>query len=367
MKIAYIVLRRMMPFGDGICNYTEELGSRLAERGHDVLVYTMRHYGTKDGIYKRMRIKTIPTIRSRSLEKLIATFMAALYQCAERKIDIVHFHAFGPAMFSIIPRLIGRKVVVQGHGLEWKRAKWGRFGKLFLKITEFLSVKFPHTVTVVSEVQKIYLKEKYNIDSYCIKTGVNLAQLLTPELIKKYGLNGNDYILFVGRMVREKGAHTLIEAYKRLKTNLKLVIAGDAAYEDAYKDELHRLAKDNKNIMLIGFVSGEILQELFSNCYLFVLSSEVEGLSTTLIESMSYGNCCLVSDIPENLEALNNYGYSFRNKDVNDLVEKLDYLINNQNVVELVKEEAKAYVYKNHLWDKIAEDFESLYIKMLRN
>ena len=365
MKIAYIVLKGM-PVGGGIEKYTEEVGSRLVKKGHEVVVYTMRHYGASDGRYKGMNIKTVPTVKSRSFEKLIAACIATLKNCMEKGTDIVHYHAFGPAMFSFIPRLLNKRVVVQGHGLEWKRSRWNLGGRLFLKLTEIPSVRFPHLVTVVSQVQKKYLLDTYGINSIYIPTGINPPQIEKPYAIEKYGLEGNDYILFAARLVREKGAHYLIEAFKRLKTNLKLVIAGDAEHEDAYKNELYQLAENNVNIIFTGFVTGKMLNELFSNCYLFVLPSEIEGLPTALLEAMSYGNCCLVSAIPENLEALNSFGYTFKNGDVNDLTEKLGYLINNLAAVEAVKERAKGHVIKNHLWDTIAVEFEKVYEGLLK-
>lgn len=364
MKIAYIVLKGM-PLGGGIEKYTEEVGSRLAQKGHEITVYAMRHYGARDGEYRGMRVRTVPTIRNRSLEKLVASFLATLRHCIDEKADIVHFHAFGPAIFCFLPRLLGRKVVVQGHGLEWKRSKWGSIGELFLKLSEIPSVRFPHIVTVVSKVQKDYLKEKYGIDSSYIPTGVNFPQVEKPDLIKQYGINGNDYIFFAARLVKEKGVHYLIEAYKRLKTDLKLVIAGDAQHEGEYKSELYKLAEGNKNIIFTGFVTGKLLHELFSNCYIFVLPSEIEGLPTVLLEAMSYGDCCLVSGIPENVEALNNYGYLFKNGDVNDLAEKLEFLLNNKDVVDAFREKARDYVLENYSWDKIAGDFESLYEGLL--
>ncbi|MEW6607260.1 MAG: glycosyltransferase family 4 protein [bacterium] len=367
MKIAYIALKGMT-FGGGIEKWTEEVGSRLAKKGHEIIVYTMRHYDeAKDRLYKGMKIKTVPTLRSKSLEKITATFIATLKCCLEKDIDIVHFHAFGPAMFCFIPRIHGRKVVVQEHGLEWKRAKWGIVGRLFLRVTEIPSVIFPNVVVVVSEVQKRYLMERYGRESIYIPEGVNLPQIEKPDLIKQYGLYGNDYILFVARPVREKGAHYLIEAYKRLRPNLKLVIAGDARYEEAYKSRLYKMAQGNKNIIFTGFVRGKMLHELLSNCYLFVHPSEIEGLAIILLEAMSYGNCCLVSNIPENLEALNNFGYTFRNKDVSDLAEKLAFLINNRQAVESVKERAKNHVIENYSWDKISSDFESLYKEVIGN
>jgi len=364
MKIAYIVLKGM-PLGGGIEKYTEEVGSRLAARGHEVMVYTMKHYGTREGYYKGMRIKKVPTINSKSLEKLLASFTATISQFAEKDIDIVHFHAFGPAMFCLIPKLFGRKVIVQGHGIEWKRSRWGFWGELFLRLMEIPSVKFPHQVTVVSKVQQRYLKERYGIDSIYIPTGVNSPNIEPPELIKRYGLEGRDYILFAGRLVREKGVHYLIEAYNRLNPPLKLVITGDAQHEEDYKSELKSLAGDNKNIIFTGFVTGKLLDELFSNCYIFVLPSEVEGLSTALLEAMSYGNCCLVSDIPENLEALNGLGRTFISKDVSSLTEHIDYLISNPQFVESIRPKAQRYVLENYSWDTIADKFEKLYRKLL--
>lgn len=365
MKIAYIVLKGM-PLGGGIEKYTEEVGARLVEKGHEVVVYTMRHYGAGDGIHKGMLIKTVPTLKFKSMEKMLAAFMAAIKSSMDGKIDIVHFHAFGPAMFCFIPRLFGKKVIVQGHGLEWKRSRWGFAGRFFLKLAEIPSIKFPHAITVVSHVQKQYLLKKYDVESIHIPTGVNPPLMEKPDLIKKrYGLNGKDYIFFAARLVREKGAHYLLDAYKRIKTDLKLVITGDAKHENSYKSELLNLAQSDKNIIFTGFVTGKILHELFSNCYVFVLPSEIEGLPTVLFEAMSYGNCCLISDIPENLEALSNLGYTFKNKNVDSLAEKLRYLINNPDAVESVKEPAKKYSLENYLWDKIAVRFEELYENLI--
>lgn len=366
MKLAYIVLKGM-PLGGGIEKYTEELGSRMATKGHDVIVYTMKHYGAINGAYKGMNIKTVPSFRTKSLEKISASFFAALHQCIEKDIDIVHFHAFGPAMFCFIPRLLGRKVVVQGHGLEWKRSRWGAVGKLFLRLSEIPSVKFPDALTVVSKVQQEYIFKRYGRKSVYIPTGVNPPQIEKPELIKQYGLNGNDYILFAARLVREKGAHYLIEAFNKLKTDLKLIIAGDAKHEEMYKQELIRLSKGNPNIIFTGFVTGKLLHELFSNCRIFVLPSEIEGLPTALLEAMSYGSCCVASDISENIEALNNLGYTFRNGDVNDLARTLEFVIQESDFkINHIKQAAKEYVIKNFSWDAIASKFEKLYFHLLK-
>ena len=366
MKIAYLVLKGM-PLGGGIEKYTEEVGSRLVQRGHKVTVYAMRHYGAVNGVHRGMHIKTVGTIKSKSFEKITASLSATLHETLHGKADIVHFHAFGPSMFCSIPRLFGRRVIVQGHGIEWQRSKWNTAGRLFLKLMEWPSVMLPHALTAVSKIQKDYIFHKYGRECRYIPTGVNTPVREAPDLIKQYGLSGDDYILFAARLVREKGAHYLIEGYNRLRTDKKLVIAGDAQHEGAYKKELRALAGGNNNIVFTSFATGKLLHELFSNCCVFVLPSEIEGLSTALLEAMSYGNCCLVSDIPENREALNGLGYTFRNKDAQDLSDKLAFLLNDRGAIGKFKREAQDHVLRNFSWDDIAMQFETFYIDILKS
>lgn len=360
MKIIFIAVKTI-PYPGGIEKYTEEVGARLAAKGHEVIVYTMEHYGPGKKIFKGMQIIPIRTLRSKFFEKIIATFIATMKSCWEKNTAIIHMHAFGPAMFCFIPKLLGRKVVVQGHGLEWKRSKWGYFGKAFLRLSEKLSIAFPDAITVVSKVQQQYLLTKYHKQSNYIPTGVTKPSKCLPQLITRYNLKGNDYFLCVARFVREKGIHTLISAYNNLNTNLKLIIAGDAANDLAYKNELLALAKNNPNIIFTGNATDQLLNELYSNCYLFILPSEIEGLPIALLEAMSYANCCLTSNIPENLEALNNLGYTFKSKDINDLTTQLNILINNTAKVAAVREKAQLHALNNYSWDTITNSLEAFY------
>lgn len=360
MKIIFVVVKNI-PYPGGIEKYTEEVGSRLAAKGHEVIVYTMRHFGINNHTFKGMQIKPLWTIKSKFLEKIIAAFIGTIKSCCEKNTSIIHMHAFGPAMFCFLPKLLGKKVVVQGHGIEWKRAKWGYFGRTFLRLSEKLSVAFPHAITVVSKVQQQYLATKYHKKSTYIPTGTSKPNIFLPKLIFKYNLKGNDYILCVARFVREKGIHTLISAYNKINTTFKLIIAGDASNDSAYKEELQALAKNNPNVIFTGNATGQLLAELYSNCYLFVLPSEIEGLPIALLEAMSYGNCCLTSNIPENLEALNNFGYTFNNKDGSDLATKLNILIHDSAKVEAVKKNAQHHALENYSWDTITDNLEVLY------
>lgn len=364
MRISYIIVRGFK--GGGIEVYTKELAIRLAQKDHKIRIYTIKGYEYDHLENSNISIKEISAVKTRSLEKITSMLIATIHESIDNKSDIIHYHAFGPSFLCIIPKVLKRKILVQGHGLEWKRKRWSTFGRYILKITEKISVNTPSIVTVVSKTLQKYIKEKYGINSVYIPTGVNVQKYYPPNLIKeKYNLKGNDYILFVARLVKEKGAHYLINAYKKIKTDFKLVIAGDAKYEERYKNELLNLAGGDDNIIFTGFVNGELLKELFSNCYIYVLPSEIEGLPTSLIEAMSFGNCCLVSDINENIEAINGYGYTFKVGDVDDLKNKIKMLIMNQEQVRDIKDKAKDYVTKKYSWDIIAEHYEKVYYELL--
>ncbi len=359
-KIAYIAIKGM-PIGGGIEKLTEEIGSRMVEKGHEVLVYTSRDYGTVDGIYKGMKIRTVPSINTKSLHKLSICLNAILDISLNEKVDIVHIHAIGPSLFAIFARIQNIPTIVQTHGLEWKRDKWGSFGRMFFKIVELSAVYFPHATTAVSLVQKNYFEKKYNKKISYIPTGVNFVKRRSPKWLLTLNLEPNNYLLFAARLVEEKGAHFLIEAFRNINTDMNLVIAGDAAHSEKYKRVLKKMAEGDNRIRFLGFITGNKLEELFSNAYLFCLPSTLEGLPIALLEAMSYGNCCVASDIPENLEAIKDYGYIFRNRDPIDLESVLRYLISNPQKVEVMKAKSVDYVMKDYSWDKIANQMEDLY------
>ena len=365
MRIVYIAVKGI-PIGGGIEKVTEEIGSRLVQRGHAVTVYSSRDYGTTDGIYKGMVIKTVPSINSKSFHKLSICYHAMREVLRKGDADIVHVHAVGPSLFAIFPRLKGIPTVTQAHGLEWKRDKWGFVGKTFFKLSDYSFVYFANKATAVSRVQKEYYESRYGREVLYIPNGVSPVENLPPRWILEQGLTPGRYILFAGRLVEEKGTHFLIRAFRGLDTDMKLVIAGDAAHMEKYKAELRDLAGNDPRILFPGFVTGEPMQELFSNAYLFCLPSTLEGLPVALLDAMNYGNCCLASDIPENLEALEDYGYTFKNRDWQDLQRVLADLIVNPDKVEKMKSAAREHVRKNYSWDRVTDQMEALYLSLLK-
>jgi glycosyltransferase involved in cell wall biosynthesis len=366
MKIAFLAVKGI-PKGGGIEKVTEEIGSRLVAKGHEVVVYSSRDYGTSNGIYKGMQIKTVPSVNTKALHKLSICFFATCDVLRTIDADIVHVHAVGPSLFSIFPRFRGIPTVVQTHGLEWKRDKWGLIGKMFLRLSDYSVVYFPSKATSVSKVQKVYYEQKFGREVVYIPNGVSPVERRPPHWILEQGLSPDRYILFAARLVPEKGAHSLIEAFRGIKTDMKLVIAGDAAHAEPYKVRLRTLAGNDRRIIFPGFVSGGPLEELFSNAYLFCLPSTLEGLPVALLEAMNYGNCCVSSDIPENLEAVEDHGYTFRNRDAGDLRRVLADLIECPQKVHEKKRPALEHVRRNYSWDEITDQMEALYLSLRGN
>ena len=320
----------------GVEIVVEELSTRMVSLGHEVTCYNRsgKHVLNKDEKiknleeYKGVKLKKVLTIDKKGLAAMTSSFFGTL-KILFSKAEVVHYHAEGPcAMIPIIKFLSRKKVVATIHGLDWQRAKWKNgFASKYIKFCEKMAAKYADEIIVLSENVKEYFRRTYNRDTHFIPNGVNKPEIIKSKIIKKkYSLDKDDYFLFLGRMVPEKGIHYLIEAYKNILTEKKLVIAGGASDTDSYYEELKEMAKDNENIIFTGFVQGKELEELYSNAYVYVLPSDLEGMPLSLLEAMSYGNCCLTSDIDECSEVIENKGITFRKSDIKDLMEKLQNL-----------------------------------------
>ena len=364
MRIAFLAVKNIMR-GGGIEKYTSELGSRLVQRGHDVTVYTMRHYGDVPEHYLGMRIVSVPSFAAPCLQKLSCSATAAINSVWKKKYDIVHFHSFAPGAFAWLPRLRGTKCVLQLHSLEWKRKRWGTFGSSVVKILEKLALSQSHINTAVSRTQCAFYRTHRGIEMQYIPTAADVKPKTEAQEIYRLGLEPNAYILFACRLVPEKGAHYLISAFRKLNTDMKLVIAGDAQGATEYRKKLFELAEGDERILFPGFVEGRLIEELFSHCYVYVQPSEVEGLSLSILEAMSYGNCCLVSDIPENLEAIGNDGFHFANKNIDDLADRLRWLLEHREEIETINAGAKERISQYYSWQSISEQIEKLYLSIL--
>jgi len=361
LRIAFLVVKNPLR-GGGIEKYTYETGRRLAARGHRVTVYSMPHYGDLPPEVEGMRVVGVPCLRHAAAEKITAGLAGALrVLLTGERYDVVHFHSVAAGAFGFLPRLRGMKTVFQMHGIEWQRTRWSRAGRGVLRLLEALSLRGHTAYTAVSRLQCDFYRRRNGVEMSWIPTGADVPPPPGTGELARMGLTPGGYVLFASRLVREKGAHFLIEAFRGLETGLKLVVAGDARGEEAYKAELKALAGDDLRVAFPGFVEGRALVQLFANAAVYVQPSVIEGLSIALLEAMGHGICCLVSDIPENLEALGGTGCAFRSEDAADLGARLaELLAAPERRVELGRQ-ARARVGEQFSWDRIADRFEALY------
>lgn len=276
------------------------------------------------------------------------------------KYDVLHYHAEGSCAMLWIPHLFKKRIVVTIHGLDWQRSKWGGFATKYIKFGEKCAAKYADEIIVLSKGVQKYFKETYNRDTNFIPNGVNKPEIKDANIIKeKYGLEKDSYILFLARIVPEKGLHYLIDAFKQINTDKKLVIAGGASHTNDYLEDIKKKVAEDDRIIMTGFVQGDELAELFSNCCLYCLPSDVEGMPISLLEAMSYGCNCLVSDIEENTQVCGEYAKTFEKRNVEDLKEKLEYcLINRKDNSEIAN-----YIIKEYNWDNIITKIEQIFIE----
>ena len=373
LRIAMIGHKRIPSREGGIEIVVEELSVRMAALGHRVDVYNRfghhvsgkkyeQEYGWKGRkYYKGVRVYIVPTFKASSLNAIVYSFFATV-RALFGGYDVLHYHAEGPCAMLWLPKLFHKKIAVTIHGLDWQRAKWGVFASGVIKFGEKMAAKYADEVIVLSENVKQYFADTYNRRVTYIPNGINRPEKWPAELItEKYGLQKDGYILFLGRIVPEKGLHYLIEAFSKIDTDKKLVIGGGNSQAVEYMERIHRMAAKDERIIMTDFVQGQMLEELYSNAYAFVLPSDVEGMALSLLEAMSYGNCCLVSDICENTEVVEDMAFVFRKSDIKDLRRKLEYMLDHPEVVRTYAERSADFICGKYNWDEVVDETMQLY------
>jgi len=370
LSIAMFGQKRIPSREGGVEIVVEELCTRMVAQGHNVTCYNRgghhvsgSEYDSKRlKEYKGIKLKTVPTIEKKGLAAVSSSFFAALC-CAFGKYDVVHIHAEGPAFFCWLPKLFHKRVIVTVHGIDWQREKWkSGFGSKFIHKGEKNAVKYADEIIVLSKGVQDYFEKIYGRKTVFIPNGVSNHIERKPQIIKnKFGLDKDEYILFLGRLVPEKGIKYLIEAFKQVDTEKKLVIAGGSSDTSEFENEMKELAKEDKRIIFTGFVQGQELEELYSNAYVYALPSDLEGMPLSLLEAMSYGNCCLVSDIPECAEVVEDKALIFKKADVKDLQSKLQDACDHSEKVDAHKKQAADFICSKYNWDEIVQATLKLY------
>jgi len=362
MKIAFIGGRGVVGTYSGIETYYEEVGSRLAGRGHSVTAYCRKHFTPEVKEFRGMTVRRLPALRSKHLETLSHSLLATT-DSLRRDFDVIQFHAIGSSFCSFLPRLFGIASVVSVRGLDWKREKWNWFARNFLLAGEWASARFPTATTVVSRSLQRHYLSKHGRSTTHIPNAVIPGEFRPPDLIKGFGLGHHNFLLFAGRISPEKGVHTLLEAYATLAGRIKLVLAGGTSYSDEYIEEIKRIATEN--VVFLGQVDRRVMNELYSNCYAFVLPSTMEGLSVALLEALSFGTCIITTNIPENQEVVGATALCVDPDDVQHLRHALTEVLEDSTVAQRMRHSAAKRARSLPDWDEVARLTESLYLSLV--
>lgn len=379
MKIAMIGHKRIPSREGGVEIVVEELATRMAARGNRVVAYNRKGHNVAGAefddtvntsnepfSYRGVRVIPVTTIDAKGMAALSSSFFATLKAIAAKP-DVIHYHAEGPCVMLRLAHWAGIRTVATIHGLDWQRAKWGKFASTYLKFGERTAAKCADEVILLSRGVQEYFQRTYGRSTRLIPNGIEPVESVAADLIaKKWGLVKDSYVLFLGRIVPEKGVHYLIDAFKRLDTGKRLVIAGGASDSAEYYESVRKAAGSDPRIVLAGFTQGAELAELYSNAYAYVLPSDLEGMPMSLLEALSYGNCCLTSDIPECADVLKGengvmHGVTFRQGDVDDLAARLQELLDHPDTVAAFGKDAAAYVTGRYNWDKVVQATLKLY------
>jgi glycosyltransferase involved in cell wall biosynthesis len=361
LRVAFIGGRGVISRYSGVESYYEEAGKRLARMGHEVTVYCRTYFTPQQAAHNGMHLVRLPTIPSKHLDTLVHTFLSTIHAMFG-DYDIVHYQCLGPALFSFLPRWFGKRTVVTVQGLDWQRRKWGKLASAVLRLGEQASVKLPDTTMVVSRTLQQYYRARYGVEPRYVPNGARVQQRRKSDHLAAWGLEPDGYVLFLGRFSPEKNCDLLIQAYEQIDTPVKLVLAGGSSHCADYVKRI--LEHQNDRVVVLEWISGELLDELLTNAMLFVLPSQLEGLSLALLEAMGAGVCVLASDIPENCEAVEGAGFTFRRGDADDLQRMIRLLLSEPAIRKAAAGRGRERVHKHYRWDRVAREVAAVYAEL---
>jgi glycosyltransferase involved in cell wall biosynthesis len=369
MRIAFIGQKGIPALSGGVEKHVEQLAVRMAREGHEVSVYVRPHY-TDPSLkeYEGVRLVRVPSVRTKNLDAITHTLFSTLHALFCRY-DVIHYQSIGPSTLSFLPRLLKRRsrVVATFHCQDYLHKKWGRFARAYLRLGEAAACTVPEKTVVVSEGLRRHVRGRYGRDAVMIPNGADVRSASASGRLSEFGLKEKKYVLSVGRLVKHKGVHYLLKAFEQLEdtnrmpNNFKLAIVGKNAETPEYERYLKVVSQGRENVVFLGERTGEELDQLFSNAYIFVQPSESEGMSIALLEAMGYGAAVVASDIEANREAVGEAGLLFESKNVDDLKAKLAYLFGRPEEAARLGRDAQRRIEERYGWDAIAKKTLDVY------
>ncbi|MCU1264108.1 MAG: hypothetical protein JWM21_426 [Acidobacteria bacterium] len=364
MRIAILGTRGIPASYGGFETFAEHLSTRLAARGHAVTVYCRAHYVSPRQLeYQGVRLRILPTIRHKYFDTVVHTFLSAL-DAAPRRFDAALICNAANAPFAPLLRLTGTPVAINVDGLEHKRKKWNWIGRQYYLLTERLATILPNKTVTDAGVIKDYYLSRYNAASTMIAYGSEVERRPNPDVVRRWRVEPNRYVLYVSRLEPENNAHLVIEAFKKVRTAHRLLIVGDAPYAHDYIADLKARARGDKRIIFTGFVFGQDYRALQQNAYCYVHATEVGGTHPALLEAMGFGNCVLTLAAPENLEAVGDAAIPYN--DESDLARKLQRVLRDGSLVHSFRHRAQTRVQEHYTWDRVVDQYEQLFAEMAR-
>ena len=365
MRIAILGTRGIPASYGGFETFAEHLSTRLVARGHEVTVYCRAHYVSPRQLeYHGVRLQILPTIRHKYFDTVVHTFLSAL-DAAPRRFDAALICNAANAPFAPLLRLTGTPVAINVDGLEHKRKKWNWIGRQYYLLTERLATILPNKTVTDAGVIKDYYLARYNAPSTMIAYGSEVERRPNPDVVRRWRVEPNRYVLYVSRLEPENNAHLVIEAFKKVRTAHRLLIVGDAPYARDYIADLKARARGDKRIIFTGFVFGQDYRALQQNAYCYVHATEVGGTHPALLEAMGFGNCVLTLAAPENIEAVGDAAILY--DDEKDLAHKLQRVLRDGSLVHSYRNRAQARVQEHYTWDRVVDQYEQLFAEMAKS
>lgn len=367
MKIAILGFRGIPSNYGGFETFIEQLAPRLVQKGHEVTVYgRSNNIDYRGEYYKGVRLVILPTISHKYLDTVVHTFLSIIH-CLFCKYDVIFMLNAANSPFAFIPKITGKRVVLNVDGIERLRKKWNWIGKFYYRAGEYLATKLPDIIVSDADVIRKYYLETYKKESTMIPYGTDIEKVNSKDVLEKFNLQPNNYVLYVSRLEPENNAHTVIEAFRRVRTDKKLVIVGDAPYATKYKMQLKKLASGDSRIVFTHFIFGQGYKEFQSHAYCYIQATEVGGTHPALVEAMGFGNCVIVNGTPENIEVAGDAGIIYKKNDVIDLREKIEYVIRNPGIIKVYGEKARERVRANYSWDAVTDEYEGVFLKLVNS
>ena len=364
MRLAIIGTRGIPANYGGFETFAEELSKRLVTRGHDVTVYCRSHYVDKAITeYNGTHLVVLPTLRHKYLDTVIHSLLSILHAMPKRFEAVLVCNAANSPLIPIL-EWTGTPVAVNVDGLERNRKKWNALGRLYYSLGERASLWFASRVVTDARVIRDYYKDRYHADTTLIAYGAEVSRVASPDVLDRYGLVSEDYILYLSRLEPENNAAMVVKAFRTVETDKKLLIVGDAPYAAEYKDELRLLAAGDGRIKFAGAIYGPDKKALERGAAVYIHATEVGGTHPALIEAMGAGNCCLVYDTPENREVAADAGLYY--SDAESLAALLTHVLADDELVMEHRRRAQERVRNNYDWEMVTDEYEKLF-EQLKN